>query len=59
MLVEPEGKTPLVRPTCRWVNNIKIYLAEMVWGGMDWIDMAPDRDEWNAHVNTVMNFRVL
>jgi hypothetical protein len=40
------------------VDNIKIYLREMKWGGMDWIDLAEDRDQWKALVNTVMNRRV-
>jgi hypothetical protein len=40
------------------VNNIKVDLREMGWCGMDWIDMAQDRDQWRALVNTVMNLRV-
>jgi hypothetical protein len=45
MLVgEPEGKRPLGRPRCRWVSNIKIDLIEIRWNGMDWIDLAQDRD---------------
>jgi hypothetical protein len=40
----PEGKRPLVRPRRRWVNNIKIDLIEIGWDGMDWIDLAEDRD---------------
>jgi hypothetical protein len=55
----PEGKGPLGRPRCRWVDNIKIVLREIEWGRMDWIDLAQDRDQWRALVNTVMNFRVL
>jgi hypothetical protein len=36
LLVErPEGERPLGKPRCRWVNNVKMYLGEMVWGGMD------------------------
>jgi hypothetical protein len=53
-----EGKRPLGRPRRRWVNNIKMDLRVIGWGGMDWIDLAPDRDYWRALVNTVMNFRV-
>jgi hypothetical protein len=53
-----EGKRPLGRPRRRWVNNIKIDLREIGWGGLDWIDLAQDRDQWTATVNTVMNFRV-
>jgi hypothetical protein len=51
-------KRPLGRPRRRWVDNIKIDLREMGWGGMDWIDVIQDRDQWKALVNTVMNFRV-
>jgi hypothetical protein len=45
-------------PRCRWVNNIKMDLRGIGWGGMDWIDPAKDRDQWRALLNTVMNFRV-
>jgi hypothetical protein len=55
---KPEGKRPLERPRCRWVNNIKMNLREIRWNGMDWIDLAQDRDQWRALVNTVMNLRV-
>jgi hypothetical protein len=40
----PEGRRPLGRPRCRWEDNIKMGLKEVGWGGMDWIDMANDRD---------------
>jgi hypothetical protein len=53
-----EGKRPLVRPRCRWVDNIKLDLRDIRWSGMDWIDLAQDRDQWRALVSTVMNFRV-
>jgi hypothetical protein len=55
---EPEGKRPLGRPRCRWLDSIKINLRELGWGGMDWIDLPQDRDQWRALVDTVMNFRV-
>jgi hypothetical protein len=42
----------------RWVANIKMDLREIVWDGVDWIDMAQDRDHWRALVNTVLNLRV-
>jgi hypothetical protein len=40
------------------VENVKMDLRETSWGGMDWIDMAQDMDQWRAIVNTVMNLRV-
>jgi hypothetical protein len=52
---KPEGKRQLGRPRRRWDNNIKMELREIGWGGMDWIDLAQDRDQWRALVNTVMN----
>jgi hypothetical protein len=52
---KPEGKTPLGRPKRRWVDNIKIDIKELEWDGMDWIDLAQDRVQWRALVNTVMN----
>jgi hypothetical protein len=52
---KPEGKRPLGRRR-RGGNNIKIDLREMEWDGMDWIDLAQDRDQ--ALVNTVINVRV-
>jgi hypothetical protein len=54
----PEGKRRLGRPRRRWMDNIKMYLREIVWDGMDWIDLARDRDQWRALVNTVMSLRV-
>jgi hypothetical protein len=53
-----EGTRPLRRPRCRWVDNIKMDLREIVWDGMDLIDVAQDRDQWRALVNTVMNLQV-
>jgi hypothetical protein len=41
----PEGNRPLGRPRCRWKNNIKMDLTGIEWGGMDWIDLAQDRDQ--------------
>jgi hypothetical protein len=55
---KPEGKRPLGRPRRRWVNNIKMDLREIGWAGVGWIDLAQDRDQWRALVNTVMNIRV-
>jgi hypothetical protein len=53
---KPEGKRPLGRPRRRWEDNIRMDLRVIGWGGMDWIDLAQDRDQWKALVNTVMNF---
>jgi hypothetical protein len=55
---KPEGKTPLGRPRRRWDNIFKIDLREIGWNGMDWIDLAQDRDQWRALVNMVMNLQV-
>jgi hypothetical protein len=54
----PEGNIPLGRPRRRWVDNIKMDLRETGWNGVDWIYMAPDRVQWRALVNTVLNLRV-
>jgi hypothetical protein len=55
---KPEGMRPLGRPGRRWVDNIKMDLREIGWDDMEWIDLAQDRDQWRALVNTVMNLRV-
>jgi hypothetical protein len=55
---EPEGKKPLRRPRRMREDNIKLDLREIEWGGMDWIDLAQDRGQWRAFVNTLMNLRV-
>jgi hypothetical protein len=52
---KPEGKRPLGRPRRRWVDNIKMDLRETGWVDMDWIDLAQDRDQWRALLNTVIN----
>jgi hypothetical protein len=54
----PEGKRPLGRPRRRWVDNIKMDPREITWDGMDWIDLAQDRDQWRTLVIAVMNLRV-
>jgi hypothetical protein len=59
ILVEtPERKKPLGRPRLRWEDNIRMDLREIGWSGVDWIDLAQDRNQWRAPVNTVMNLRV-
>jgi hypothetical protein len=55
---KPEGRRPLGKPWRRWKDNIKMYLREVAWGGMDWINVAQDRDRWRALVNAIMNLRV-
>jgi hypothetical protein len=53
-----EGKRPLGRPRRRWEDNIKADLQEVGCGGMDWIQLAQDRDRWRALVNAVMKLLV-
>jgi len=53
-----EGKKPFGRPSRKWDDNIKMGLHEVGCGGMDWIELAQDRDRWRALVNAVMNLRV-
>jgi hypothetical protein len=55
---KPEGKRPLRRPRSRWANDIRMNHREMGCGGMDWIDLVQNRDQWKALVNTVMNLWV-
>jgi hypothetical protein len=55
---KPEGRRPLGRPRRRWVDNIKMDLREIGWDGVDWVDLAEDRDQLRALVNTVMNLRL-
>jgi hypothetical protein len=43
---KPEGKRALGRPRRRWIDNIKMDLEYIFWGGMDCIDLAQDRDKW-------------
>jgi hypothetical protein len=54
----PEGKRPLGRPRRRWEDKIKMDLREIVFGDVDWIRWAQDRDRWRALVNTVVNLLV-
>jgi hypothetical protein len=55
---KPEGKRSLGRPRRRWEDNIKADLQEVGCRGMDWTELAKDRDRWRALVNAVMNLRV-
>jgi hypothetical protein len=54
----PEQWRPLGRPRHRWEDNIKMDIQDMGWGGMDWIDLAQNRDTWQAVVNVVVNLWV-
>jgi hypothetical protein len=58
---KPERKRPLERPRRRWEDGIKMDLREIGWGGggVEWIQLAQDRDRWRAVVNAVMNLRVM
>jgi hypothetical protein len=53
-----EGNGPQERPGRRWKDNIKMNLQEVGCVGMDWIELAQDRDRWRALVNAVMNLRL-
>jgi hypothetical protein len=55
---KPDGKRPLGRPRCSWIDNIKTDLLETGVSGVDWIGLAQDRYRWRALMNTVMNLRV-
>jgi len=55
---KPVGKRPLGRPTRRWQGNIRMDLLEVECGGMDWVDLAQDRERWRALVYAIMNLRV-
>jgi hypothetical protein len=54
----PDGKKPLGRPRLGWEDNIKVDLREIGIDGANWIQLAQDRVQWRAFVNTVMNLRV-
>jgi hypothetical protein len=53
-----ERKRPIGRPRRICVDNIKMNLKELRWGGVNWIDVAQDSDQWRAFVIAVMNLRV-
>jgi hypothetical protein len=55
---KPEGKRPLGRPRRKWLGCIKMDVRDIGWDEVDSIDMAQDRDQWRALLNTVLNLRV-
>jgi hypothetical protein len=55
---ESQKKKTTRKTRSRWVGNINIDLRVIGWDGMNWIDLAEDRGQWRALVNTVMNLRV-
>jgi hypothetical protein len=59
LLGNPEGKGPLGRPRRRWEDGIRKDIREIVLGGVDWIQLSQDMDQWRAVVSVVMNLRVL
>jgi hypothetical protein len=56
---KPEGRRPLGRPRSRGEDGIKMYVREIRWAGVEWIQLAQHRDRWWAVVNAEMNLRVL
>jgi hypothetical protein len=56
-LGKPEGRRPLGRPRRRWEDNITMDLRDAGWGGMAWIHLSLDRDQWQALVNITMNLQ--
>ena len=57
-MVKPEGKRPLGKPRPRWEDNSKMDLQEVGCGVMDWIELAQDRERWQALVNAAINLWV-
>jgi hypothetical protein len=55
LVAKPEGKRSLGRPRCRWEDGIRMDLTEIGWGSVEFIQLAQDRAQWWALVNTVMN----
>jgi hypothetical protein len=53
LVVKPEGKRPLGRKRCRWLDNIEMDLVDIVWGGVNCTGLAIDRDRWRPVVNAV------
>jgi hypothetical protein len=55
---KPEGRRPLGKPRCKWLDNIRMDLVEVGWGDVDWIALPQDRHRWRALVNSVLNLQV-
>jgi hypothetical protein len=55
---KPEGKRSLGKPRRRWEDNIKTDFQEVGYGGIDWIELAQDKDRWRVLVNAVINLQV-
>jgi hypothetical protein len=58
LVAKPQGRRLLGRPRRRWVDNIKMDLAKVGWGYVDWIGLVKDRNRWRALVKSVLNLRV-
>jgi hypothetical protein len=58
LVAKLKGKRPLQRPRHRWEDNITTELREIVWEGVELMQVAQNRDQWRAFVNTVMNIRI-
>jgi hypothetical protein len=55
---KPDGRRPLGRPRCRWVDNIKMNFVDIGFGDLGWTGLAEHKYRWRALVNSVMNPRV-
>jgi len=58
LVAKPDGKRPLGKSRHRWEDDMKVDLQELGLGGIDWIDLAQDREKWRTLVNAVTNLRV-
>jgi hypothetical protein len=58
LMWKSEGKKPVERPRRRWVDNIKVHLRGIEWGGMGWTDLAQDRGQWWVLSSIIMKLRV-